>query len=81
MSFQKVEKRGGELCILGIVQGEKKEKKKVQKKSSKKVQKKLKSRIILWSEKVDHNNLELITTNLFTVFISKNYKIEIIKKF
>lgn len=42
MSFQKVEKRGGELCILGIVQGEKKEKKKVQKKSSKKVQKKTK---------------------------------------
>ena len=71
MSFQKVEKRGGELCILGIVQGEKKEKK-----SSKK---KLKSRIILWSEKVDHNNLELITTNLFTVFISKNYKIKIKK--
>lgn len=27
MSFQKVEKRGGELYILGIVQGEKKEKK------------------------------------------------------
>lgn len=35
MSFQKVEKRGGELCILGIVQGEKKEKKKVQKKFTK----------------------------------------------
>lgn len=55
-------------------------KKKFKKKVQKKFKKKLKSRIILWSEKVDHNNLELITTNLFTVFISKNYKIEINKK-
>lgn len=40
MSFQKVEKRGGELCILGIVQGEKKEKKKSSKKKFKKSSKK-----------------------------------------